>query len=176
MVTTSDGACSFSMVLVENRAWTRRVDALDLHCDERERLTELPKAYDRWLAGACTRTHPKSDDHRELVKRSGRATLAIGDRRLVGIISPDSGREPAVWLSVALNDLLTGNVVRRDLIWRPAMLRIRVPGWSFTLAYVSQRDRSPLGWRRVRDRQERSLVTALGGQSRRRERWSRADA
>jgi hypothetical protein len=136
MTAATSGPGSFSMVLVEDRAWTRRIDALDLRCDELERLTELPRTYERWLAGAYMRTYPQPADDHELVQRSGRATLAIGDRR---IIAPDAGRQPAVWFSVGLDDLLTIEVIRRDLIWRPTMLRIRASGWSFAIAYVAVR-------------------------------------
>lgn len=128
MMTTANGAGSFSMVLVEDRASTRQVEALDLCCDEREILTNLPESYHRWLAAVYMRTHSKPASDDDLVERSGRATL-IGDGRPVGIISPGSATEPPL-VCHRPGDVLTLQVIARHLTRRPRRIGVRLSNWS----------------------------------------------
>lgn len=152
-------AGSFSMVLVEDRAWTRRVAELDLWCDDREVPVNLPDTYNHWLGGIYMRQEaprPSRDAPTELIAR---VALSIGDGCLVGIVSPYEAREPAIWFSIALVDILMVQVIARHwLTWRPRMISIDVPGWSFTFVKVAQHDGS-MEWRG----HERSLLQALGG-------------
>src|SRR4051812_48101005 len=137
------------MILVEDRAWTRRVPELDLQCDHREVRVNLPDTYDNWLAGVYIRQSP-SPGGGEASELQARVALAVGDGRLVGIISPDEATRPAIWFSIALDDLLMIEVI----------------------------DRHPLTWRAPEDGlrewpgQQRSLLQALGGPTPRRKRWA----
>jgi hypothetical protein len=93
----SDGAGSFSVVLVEDRAWNRRVAALDLWCDDREIPTNLPDTYNHWWGGVSMRTYPEPSNGDELVRRppARRSPSATddwsGSSRLTRRQSPPSG-------------------------------------------------------------------------------------
>jgi hypothetical protein len=102
---SSSSVESFMMVLVEDRAWTRRVPELDLWCDEREIPVNLSDTYDNWVGGVYMRQSPQPSSG-TCGELTARVALAVGDERLVGIISPDEARQPAIWFSTALDDLL----------------------------------------------------------------------
>lgn len=158
-VTSSSSSSSFSMVLVEDRAWTRRVEALDLWCDAREVPVNLPDTYDQWWGGIYMRRSPPSSSG-ATPALGARVALAIGDERLVGIISPDHPLEPAIWFSITLADLLMVEVLSRHRYqpWRPRKISVYVPGWVLVLVTIARHDGSR-EWRG----QERGLVQALGG-------------
>jgi hypothetical protein len=164
---SSSSVESFTMVLVEDRAWTRRVPELDLWCDEREVPVNLPDTYDHWLGGIYMRQSPppSSGTCGEL---TARVALAAGDGRLVGIISPDGARQPAIWFSTALDDLLMVQVLDRSwLTRRPRKITVYVPGWALVLVAIARHDGS-----REWPGQERSLLQALGGRTPWRKRWT----
>jgi hypothetical protein len=155
---SSSSAESFSMVLVEDRAWTRQVAELDMWCDDREVPVNLPHTYDHWLAGVFMRQSPPPSSG-EAEEVTARVALAVGDGRLAGIISPEAPLKPAIWFSTALTDLLMVEVISRyRLTGRPRKISVYVPGWSLTFVTIAQHDGS-MKWRR----QERSLLQALGG-------------
>jgi hypothetical protein len=155
---SSSSAESFSMVLVEDRAWTRQVAELDLWCDDREVPVNLPDTYDHWWGGVYMRQSPEPACG-TCGELTGRVALAVGDGRLVGIISPEAPLKPAIWFSIALADLLMVEVISRSrLTWRPLKISVYVPGWSLTFVTLARHDGS-MEWRG----QERSLLQALGG-------------
>ncbi|WP_445152225.1 hypothetical protein [Baekduia sp. Peel2402] len=155
------------MVLVEDRAWTRRVPELDLWCDEREVPVNLQDTHNNWLGGVYMRQSPPLSSG-AAAEVSGRVALAIGDGRLVGIISPDEATEPAIWFSIALDDLLMVEVISRHrLTWRPRKITVYVPGWALVFVAIARHDGSR-EWRG----QERSLLRALGGPTPWRKRWA----
>jgi hypothetical protein len=148
----------FAVVLVEDRAWTRRVPELDLWCDDREVPVNLPDNYDQWLGGVYMRQSPEPSCG-TCGEMTGRVALAVGEGRLVGIISPGEARQPAIWFSIALADLLMVEVISRHrLTGRPRKVSVYVPGWSLTFVTLARHDGS-MEWRG----QERSLLQALGG-------------
>jgi hypothetical protein len=65
------------MVLVEDRAWTRRVPELDLQCDDREVPVNLPDTYDNWVAGVYMRQSPPGSG--QASELQARVALAVGD-------------------------------------------------------------------------------------------------
>ena len=155
---SSSKADSFALVLVEDRAWTRRVPQLDLWCDDREVPVNLPDTYDHWWGGIYMRQSPPSSSG-GTPALTARVALAIGDGRLVGIISPDDPRTPAIWFSIALADLLMVEVLARHrLPWRVRKISVYVPGWALVFVSIARHDGS-MEWRG----QERSLLQALGG-------------
>src|ERR1700759_5425616 len=101
------------MVLVEDRAWTRQVGELDLWCDDREVPVNLPDTYDHWLSGVFMRQSPPPTSG-AATEVTARVTLAIGNGRLAGIISPDEAAETAIWFSIALAALLMVEVISRS--------------------------------------------------------------
>jgi hypothetical protein len=159
-------ADSFSMVIVEDRAWTRRVPELGLQCDDREVPVNLPDTYDNWLAGIFMRQFPEPPSG-EVAELEARVALAVGDGRLAGIISPDTARQPAIWFSIELAELEMVEVIARHPSWRPRMIHVRVPGWSLVLVRVAGHD-GLKEW----PGQERNLLKALGGPTPLRERWA----
>lgn len=146
------------MVLVEDRASTRRVPEPDLWCDEREVLVNLPETYDHWCGGVFMRqSPPPSSGAADEVH--AQVALAVGDGRLVGIVSPYEADEPAIWFSIALADVLMVEVLTRHrLPWRLRRISVFVPGWALVLVSIARHDGSK-EWRG----QERSLMQALGG-------------
>jgi hypothetical protein len=166
-VASPSSAGSFSMVLVEDRAWTRRVPELELQCDDREVPVNLPDTYDNWLAGVYMRQFPEPPSGGEVAEMQARVALAVGGGRLAGIISPDTARQPAIWFSIELADLQMVEVIARYLTWRPRMIHVRVPGWSLVFVRVAGHDGSK-EW----PGQERNLLKALGGPTPWRERWA----
>lgn len=164
---SSCSAGTFSMILVNDRVWTRQVAELDLWCDDREVPVNLPDTYDHWLAGVFMRQSPPPADG-AADEVTARVALAIGDGRLVGIISPYGAREPAIWFSIALSDLLMVDVLRRyRLTRRPRLISVYVPGWTLVLAAVARHDGS-----REWHGHEPSLLQALGGPTPWRKRWA----
>jgi hypothetical protein len=165
---SSSNAESFSMVLVKDRAWTRWVPELDLWCDDREVLVNLPDTYDNWVAGVYMRQSPPPSDS-EATELTARAALAVGDGRLVGIISPYNAREPAIWFSIALDDLLMVEVNsrRHRLTRQPWKIIVYLPGWALVFVAIATHHES-MEW----GGQERSLLQALGGPTPGRKRWT----
>lgn len=149
---------SFWMVLVEDRASTRRVPELDLYCDEREVPVNLPDTYDHWCGGVFMRQSPPPSSG-AVDEVHAQVGLAVGDGRLVGIVSPYEADEPAIWFSIALADVLMVEVTSRHrLTERPRMITVYVPGWTLTLVLITRYD----GATEWQDK-ERSLLQALGG-------------
>lgn len=164
---TVPSADSFSMVMVHDRVWTRHVPELALWCDDREIPVNLPDTYNHWLAGVFMRESPPPSVG-AVTEVTARVTLAIGDGRLVGIVSPDEATEPAIWFSTALADLLMVRVLSRyRLTRRPRRITVYVPGWALVFVAVARHDGS-MEWRG----HERSLLRALGGPTPWRKRWS----
>lgn len=155
------------MVLVEDRVWMRQVAKLDLWCDDREVPINLPDTYDHWLAGVFMRQSPPPSSG-AVTEVTARVALAIGDGRLVGIISPDEATAPAIWFSIALADLLMVRALSRHRVTRrPRKITVYVPGWALVFVAVARHD----GSMECRG-QERSLLRALGGPTHWRERWA----
>jgi hypothetical protein len=76
---SSCSAGTFSMILVNDRVWTRQVAELDLWCDDREVPVNLPETYDHWLAGVFMRQSPPADGVADEVtaREPGRQTLDL---------------------------------------------------------------------------------------------------
>jgi hypothetical protein len=166
VIVSSPDAGQFSTVLVEDRAWTRRVPELDLWCDDREVPVNLTDTYDNWLGGVYMRQSPPPSDG-EAAELTARVALAVGEGRLVGIISPYEARQPAIWFSIALDDLLMIRVTRHRYTRRLRMITVYVQGWALVLVAIARHDGS-MEWRG----HERSLLKASGGPTSWRKRWA----
>lgn len=96
--------------LVPGRAAGHRVEAVGIARDARHRVLSLsrPGQYRLWatsrarFSGAAVLL---GDDGGRLVETTvdDTATLAVGEGRLIGIIDPDDGDTPALWLSWSLD-------------------------------------------------------------------------
>lgn len=164
----SPSAGAFAMVLVEDRAWTRQIPELDLWCDDREIPVNLPATYDHWWGGIYMRQSPPPSDGEAAEGRDAQFAVAVGEGRMVGIISPYEAHEPAIWFSIALADLLMVQVLSpHRLTRRPRRIAVYVPGWALVLVAIARHDGS-MEW----GGQARSLLRALGGPTPWRKRWA----
>lgn len=166
-MTTLPSAESFSIVSVEDRAWTRRVRELDMWSDDREIPTNLPDTYNQWWGAIYMRQSPQPSGAPP-AEVSARVALAVGDERLIA--------DHLALRSPRARDLVLGRADRHrhgrsprtTSADRPARrINITVPGWSLVFATIARHDGSR-EWRG----QELSLLRALGGPTAWRTRWS----
>jgi hypothetical protein len=152
--------------IVRDRARTRRVEAIDLTCDGREMPTQLPRSYEHWIAGvagfegAAAFLESGAELKPGQTEAAGAAALAVGEGRLVAIVSPYNSDEPAVWLASPIAELKVATSGRIGLVKkRPEKIAIHGPGWTLRLAAVSQ---FYVSMNSHQTRQENSLLAAFG--------------
>ena len=155
-------------VVVENRSGTRRVQALNMTSDHREipepGVAGASAAY--WLAGvgifegvAALLANDGTLTPGSEVGVVGTVAVAIGNGRLIGIVSPNEAAAPAVWVAVSLADL---RVTTKGQIGvfkkRPSQIEVQYDGWEIDLGNVRRFDRSI---NQSQHGQEASLLRAL---------------
>ncbi len=101
-------------VLVDGRNAARKLEALGVHCDAKE-IPELPggERPAGWWILASTEFQGEATPQGTLsdpveVSLSGPAAVLIDKERLVGILSPNSVNEPALWWAWPLSALEVG--------------------------------------------------------------------
>jgi hypothetical protein len=162
--------------LMDARNAARQLQALEMKCDGKE----IPEALDGakpigwWIASECTfggevasgRETGTLGQKKDIVMK-GPAALAVFEERVIGILSPDSGAEPALWWSWPLTSTaVEGHGTQGAFKKRPSKLRLdrgggaEGDGDSIVLGGVARLYRSS---GRYQTGQEGSLLKALGG-------------
>jgi hypothetical protein len=163
-------------VLVDARNGARQVASLAMKCDSKEipLAASGAKPEGWWLvegcmfAGSATPGGEKGTlDKPVLARIEGTAALAVVEERLIGIVSPNSAGEPALWWSWPLSTIKVETVGTQGLFKkRPASIRLDRDGGvdadSDTLALkgVVRLFRNS---GRAQPGQEESLLKALRG-------------
>jgi hypothetical protein len=164
--------------LVDARSAARQLQALEMKCDGKE----IPEALDGekptgwWIASECTfagAAAPAGEtgtlEPKKGIVLKGPAAMAVFDDRVIGILSPGSGAESALWWSWPLAGTgVEGHGTQGMFKKRPSKLRIDHNGRadgdgdgdSIVLGGVARLFRSS---GRYQSGQESSLLKALGG-------------
>jgi hypothetical protein len=115
----------FGTVLVDARGGARELSHLEMKCDRKEipEFLSLIKPEGWWIAadvtfGGTLQTGGETNDLGESKSGSmkGSAALAVGEGRVIGIMSPSSPAEPAIWWSWPLSELRTEAVGSQGLL------------------------------------------------------------
>ena len=157
-------------VLVDGRGAPRKVTALEMYCDAHEIAypSDGSKATGSWIAGSCLFSGTayrggESDTLGELAASNaqGSASLAVVSDRVLGIVSPHTPAEPAIWFAAAVSSLRVEASGSKGFIKkRPSTIVLSGDGWTVNLSQVGRHFRSS---NQLQPGQEGALLTALGG-------------
>jgi len=155
-------------VIVDARGAARRLESLAMKCNSKEmpEVLDGSKPDSRWIAMTAlfTGTAAKADSaaQQESAEIGGSAALAIADGRLIGIVSPGSDAEPALWFAWPIASLKIEGVGAQGMFKkRPKVLKITGPDGLIEMIRVL---RLMPNSGAAQPGQEGALLTALAGQ------------
>jgi hypothetical protein len=160
------------VVLVNQRGEAVQFPQLGMGCD----IREIPEPLDGskpvgwWLAGKCrfegmvnlaTDLDGTSATGRS-VKSSTSAAVVVTSGSVLGIIKPDSRRDPAIWFATPISDIrVETSGTLGTFKKRPAIIQLKSGEWGVTLVEIGRYYRHA---NRMQTSQEASFVSALRGQ------------
>jgi hypothetical protein len=159
---------STNTVIVDARRAARRVEILGMRCDAKEIPDPVGGAKpDGWWIATTAMYTGKATPGGEsgalgeprAVEVGGTAALAVGGGRLLGILTPKSVAEPAIWLSWPLAELnVEGAGVQGTFRKRPKVIKLTGPDGLLELLAVLRLYRNSGA---AQPGQEGSLMKAL---------------
>jgi len=156
-------------VLVDGRGVARNIASLGVKCDKKEipELSSGTKPAGWWLMAGChfegraatggeTGTLGAATD----TNLQGTAAVAVGEGQFIGILSPNSKAEPALWWAWPLSSLKVETEGSQGLFKkRPTDITLRGADGTFHLTEVSRLYRNSGNFQTG---QEASFLRALG--------------
>lgn len=157
-------------MLVAARRQAHTVAGLGVRCDAKEipEFASEAKPTGWWLAETCgydgRATRGSALDEQassDVVTMSGTAAMAVGEGRIIGVMSPDDTAEQALWWAWPLKAIQIATAGSRGMLRkRPTEITITGSHGALRLAAIARLYRHSGS---AQGGQERSLLNALGG-------------